>query len=229
MRSPGLSALIADAAFLAHEAQTHLLETYGEHEGWNVDLVAGTFTFAGEQPATFGVQLLGSAAPGPQSWLWGWANPTGFSDAVLDSANRTRALGEQYRIPELTSAELPFGDEDYGQGPGMALAYDLSLAARVASGRWFAYSGEVGGGTRVWMLLDGLRLPAPSALRTVRVLSEALTTTSIADQRRAVASYATLRGVAWDGTTLRMPDGDIAVTFDDSGRISGLDGGLRPA
>lgn len=226
MRSPGLAALVADAAFIAHEAQVQLTEQHGT-QPWDVDLSAGRFTFGtpGRRDATtYGVQLLGSAAPGPRTWLWSWANPHGYQPGVLRAAEATHRLGEQYSVPELTAGEVPFDVPAAGSPdePGMALGYALSLAARVASRTWFAYSGRVSGGTRVWMLLDGPVLPAPQALRTAGLFDEVLRSGIVTDHRRAVTSYAALRGVPWDGEALVLPDGRVAVRFDDQGSVSSI-------
>lgn len=232
MRSPALAALVDDAAFLSHEAKLHLLDLHGEDARWGVDLAAGTFSFeGGATPATYPVQLLGSAAPGPRSWLWGWANPSGYSEGVLRAANAARALGQAYGIPELTSGEVPFDADDaaHGNEPGMALSADLARACAVASGTWFTYCGAVAGGTRVWMLLEGLTLPPATFPRVARLLPEVLQTGIVTDHRRAVTSYATLRDLPWDGATLRLPDGEITLTFDDLGRVSGIRGSSGPA
>lgn len=229
MRSPGLTALVDDAALLSHEAQLHLTDLHGSDARWGVDLGEGTFTYHGEASATYPVQLLGSAAPGPRSWLWGWANPSGYSPAVLRAATAARTLGETYGIPELTSGEVPFDapDSDVAQrevAPGYAVSADLARAAAVASGIWFTYSGAVSGGTRVWMLLEGLTLPPATFARVGRLLPEVLQAGVVTDHRRALASYATLRDLGWDGQHLVLPDGSFTITFDEQGRISGIDG-----
>ncbi|PWD50221.1 hypothetical protein C8046_05630 [Serinibacter arcticus] len=229
MRSPGLRALVDDAAFLSHEAQLHLTDLHGEDARWGVDLAAGTFSFDGEHQATYPVQLLGSAAPGPRSWLWGWANPSGYSPQVLRAATATREVGERYGIAELTSGEVAFDPADAPGAPqeptpGYALSADLARAAAIASGTWFTYSGAVAGGTRVWMLLEGLTLPPATFPRVGRLLPEVLSTGAVTDHRRALSSYAVLRDLGWDGTTLSLADGAFAFTFDDAGRITNIHG-----
>ncbi|OIH95169.1 DUF6882 domain-containing protein [Curtobacterium sp. MCBA15_001] len=221
-RSRGLDALITDGVFLAHEAQLAMADRLGDHDHWDVDLAAGEFRITGPQPATFPVQLLGSAAPGPRSWLWGWGNPTQFAPQVLTAALTTRAFGEQHDVPELVQAEVPFGDG--GPEAGYELGWSLSIAARLASGTWFSYSGEVGGGTRVWMLLEGMLFDPPSVPRMLRVFGEALQTIEVNDHRRAVGTWAQLRGVPWDGRTMTLSDGSLSVDFDDQGRIRDLRG-----
>jgi hypothetical protein len=227
VRSAGLSALVDDGAFLAHESQLHLVDVHGL-ESWTFDLEIDSFTFGARgTPAatTYGVELLGSAAPGPRSWLWGWANPAGFRSEVLRAATAARTLGEQRGVPELAAPEVPFREDGQDEDPpGMRLAYELSVAARVAAGRWFAYSGDVGGGTRAWLLLEGPRLPEPDLVRTVRVIGETVQAGVLDDHRRALASYAALRGLEWDGTALHLPQGRLAVELDAHGRISALSG-----
>jgi hypothetical protein len=227
MRTPGLAALVDDGVFMAVEAQMQLADTVGEHT-WNVDLSTGLFRFEGDHTADYPVQFLGSSAPGPRSWLWGWANESGYDERVLRAAVATRDLGAQYRIRELENGEVPFDDETQGD-PGYALGWDLSIAARVASKLWFGYSAEVGGGTRAWMLLDGLRLGQPDVIRISRVLGEGLFSTTVTDHRRAVSSYAVFRGIPWDGRTLTLPNGELTIAFDDQGRIGEMSTTARPS
>jgi len=224
MRSPGLAALVSDGAFMAHESMLDLVERHGGNDRWNVDLQERVLTLTkGDSVARFGVQLLGSAAPGPRSWLWSWANPS-YGGAVVAAAEATRALGEQYAIPELTHGEVPFPDDAEEDVPGMALSYDLSLAARAVNRSWYAYNGDAGGGTRAWFLLDGIELPAPSGPRVLRVLGEAISALDVPDHRRAVTSYAAFRGLPFDGTALTVPEGTIRVGFDDRNLLTTLDG-----
>ncbi|TPW75445.1 DUF6882 domain-containing protein [Schumannella soli] len=229
-RSAGLSALIADGVFLAHEAQLQIVDRFGDHEHWDVDLATRQFRFTGPTSATLPLQLLGSAAPGPRSWLWGWANPSGYAPEIVAAASAARQLGDRFRIPELVAGEVAFDDPaPAGEPePGYQLGWDLSIAARVASGIWFGYSGRVEGGTRVWMLLEGLTFDLPSAPRVLRVIGEGLSSTTVTDHRRAVASYATLRGIPFDGVRLSLPDGVIAVEFDQLGRVAALNGTALP-
>jgi len=225
-RSRGMDALVTDGVLLAHEAQLQLADRHGDHDRWDVDLAAGEFRFTGEQPATYPVQFLGSAAPGPRSWLWAWANPTQFGAGVLGAAEATLAFGRDHDVPELTTAEVSFDDHptDAEPEPGYDLGWCLSIAARLASGSWFGYSGEVGGGTRAWMLLGGMRFSAPDVVRTTRVLGEGFAATTVSDHRRAVTSWATLRQVPFDGRQLVLPDGVVTVTFDELDRLTAVEG-----
>lgn len=225
-RSRGMQALIDDGVFLAYEAQLALADQFEDHEHWDVDLAAGQFHFSGTKPATFPAQFLGTAAPGPRSWLWGWANPGQHPEQVLSAAAATRALGEQYDVPELVQAEVPFGGaaDDDAVRTGYELGWGLSIAARLASGTWFGYNADVGGGTRIWLLLEGLLFDAPTVPRMLRVFGEGIRSIEVQDHRRAVASWASLRGAPWDGRTLTLSGGTITIEFDEQGRLRDMQG-----
>ncbi|MBE9927628.1 hypothetical protein G8C93_17250 [Cellulosimicrobium cellulans] len=219
---PALQDLVDDAAFLSHEHQLHLTDLHGD-DAWAADLTTGVFTFTAPDggTATCRLQFLGTAAPGPGTWMWAWHNVNGFPEAVLTAAESTRRTG----LREAAEPELPLADD---------LAHRLALAAKTVTGSFAHYSAPVGGGTRAWFLLDdvGLALPAPSVPRVVRTLSEGLLSVTVVDHRRAVASYASARGLpaVEDGTgavVLDVPDGTVTVRFDERGRIAGISASSR--
>ncbi|SIQ75260.1 hypothetical protein SAMN05518682_3544 [Cellulosimicrobium aquatile] len=219
---PALQDLVDDAAFLSHEHQLHLTDLHGD-DAWAADLTTGVFTFTAPDggTATCRLQFLGTAAPGPGTWMWAWQNVNGFPDAVLAAAESTRRTG----LREAAEPELPLADD---------LAHRLALAAKAVTGSSAHYSAPVGGGTRAWFLLDDadLALPAPSVPRVVRTLSEGLLSVTVVDHRRAVASYASARGLpaVADGTgavVLDVPDGTVTVRFDERGRIAGISASSR--
>ncbi|WP_175008902.1 DUF6882 domain-containing protein [Cellulosimicrobium sp. TH-20] len=222
---PALQDLVDDAAFLSHEHQLHLSDLHGD-DAWAADMTTGVFTFTAPDggTATCRLQFLGTAAPGPGTWMWAWQNVNGFPDGVLTAAESARRTG----LREAAEPELPLADD---------LAHRLALAAKAVTGSFTHYSAPVGGGTRAWFLLDDadLALPAPSVPRVVRTLSEGLLSVTVVDHRRAVASYASARGLpaAEDGTgavVLDVPDGTVTVRFDERGRIAGISASSpRPA
>lgn len=223
--APALQDLVDDAAFLSHEHQLHLSDLHGD-DAWAADMTTGVFTFTATDggTATCRLQFLGTAAPGPGTWMWAWQNVNGFPDGVLTAAESARRTG----LREAAEPELPLADD---------LAHRLALAAKAVTGSFTHYSAPVGGGTRAWFLLDDadLALPAPSVPRVVRTLSEGLLSVTVVDHRRAVASYASARGLpaAEDGTgavVLDVPDGTVTVRFDERGRIAGISASSpRPA
>lgn len=101
----------------------------------------------------------------------------------------------------------------------MRLSSWLSIAARVASGTWFAYSADYGHGTRGWMLLGGLTLPPPTVAATYDAINGALEGYQPTDHLRLLTSYSALRQIPIEGTTLTLPEGQITATLDDQGRI----------
>jgi hypothetical protein len=191
----------------------------------------------GDHPLTCtAVHLLGTAAPGPHSWLWSWANPSGFAPAVTALAEWLRGFGEQHGIAELTTAEVPFADLPGAPDNAAAAAWALVDAAKAASGRWTGYIPDTGGGTYAAFLIEHpqFELPPPEGPRVMRVFQQGLAELAITDHRRAVQSYAVARGLG--GTS--MEDGSMAlsgpgiaanVTFDAWGRVSAITGKLSAA
>jgi YD repeat-containing protein len=218
-----LDHVVDDAAFLSYEHQLHLAdvaESLGEHR-FQVDLDTQVLELTGERTLRTTVHLLGSTAENPGSWLWGWANRSGFSEQVTALGRQAADFGRQYGIAELTEPEQPLTPD---------IAARLVDAVKIVTGHWTSYSGQAGPGTRVYMLIEApeLALPVASVPRTMRVFGESLGTGMVHDHRRAVASYARLRSLPMtagpDGsqTQLHLPDGQVTLTFDGAGRIGNM-------
>ncbi|MBE1593694.1 DUF6882 domain-containing protein [Nonomuraea angiospora] len=229
-----LANLLDDAAILSLEHQLHLEEVLGEHD-WSVNLREQRFEFTGSRTISCtGFHLLGTAAPGPDSWLWAWANPSGFPEALTALSATLRDFGQQYDIAELASAEVPFGALPGSPAEPHFAAAILTEAAKAVTGRWSAYNGDAGGGTRAAFLIEhpDFRLPPPEPARLMRVLQQALTLPLLTDHRRAVHSYAVRRGLGVapgqdaDQLTLAGPGFEALVEFDPLGRVAKLSGTL---
>jgi hypothetical protein len=228
-----LAGLRDAAALLSFEHQLHLTDVLGEHE-WRANFDVPSFGVTGDHPLTCtAVHFLGSAAPGPRSWLWSWASPSGYAPAATSLAEWLRGFGEKHGIAELTTPELPFaalpGAPD---DPGVA-AWALVEAAKAASGRWTSYTPDVGGGTRFALLIEhpDFVLPPPEGPRVMRILQEGLLQ-GITDHRRAVQSYAAGRGldIAWTegSAALSAPALSLNIDFDALGRVGKISGTLAP-
>lgn len=226
--SPTFVNLLDDAALLSFEHQLHLSEMLGEHS-WEADLAEPRFGFTGDHPLRCtAVHLLGSAAPGPRSWLWGWANTAGYKQEILALGEQVRSFGEQHGIRELAAAEVPFhvlpgSPEDPALVAGM-----MTEATKAITGRFTSYNGLVGGGTRAAFAVEHpeFQLPAPAGPRVMRVLQQSLTDLQLSDHRRAFHSYGMRRGLTTEfiGPQLHLsaPGMSAKVDFDDLGRVSNI-------
>jgi hypothetical protein len=224
--------LCDDATFLSLEHQMHLTDVLGEHE-WRVNLDTPSFSVTGDHPLTCtAVHLLGTAAPGPRSWLWSWANPSGFAPAVTALAEWLCGFGKQHGIAELTTAELPFADLPGAPDDAAGAAWALVNAAKAASGRWTCYTPDGGDGTYLAFLIEhpDFALPPPQKIQVMRILREGLLL-GITDHRRAVHSYAAGRGldIAWTEGSATLLGQSINVAFDALGRVSSISGALSPS
>ncbi|MCL2849927.1 MAG: hypothetical protein FWE61_07785 [Micrococcales bacterium] len=219
-------------ALLSHERQLHIAEVVEGHDHWDVDLEAATlaFTFP-DRTLVCQTQLLGSAAPGPGSWLWGWANDP-VAGGATEVARSLREFGEQNGVPELTTAEIPLGPA--GNEPPEAFWYRLVTATCVLVPGWDGYfRAPIGGGTIAPLLVrhPDLALPGPSLPRAARTLGESISMIRVTNHREAVVAYASQRGIPCEWSTascmLTLPDGALDVTFDQMNRITAITGSTR--
>lgn len=227
-----LANLLDDAAILSLEHQLHLEEVLGEHHTWHVNLGEGRFEFGGSRNIVCTrFHLLGTAAPGPRSWLWGWANPSGYPEPLIALSASLREFGNRYGIAELVTAEVPFDALPGSPGEPYEVAGLMGDVAKAVSGLWTFYNGDVGG-TRVAFLVEHpeFRLPPPEPARVMRVLGHALATLRLSDHRRALYAYAVRRGLAVAFTpdharlTITGPAFETVAEFDAYGRVTALNG-----
>ncbi|HEY7598001.1 MAG TPA: hypothetical protein VH969_32995 [Actinophytocola sp.] len=234
---PTFTELLDDAALLSFEHQLHLADVLGDHS-WHVDLARPAFDFTGATPRTCSrVHLLGSAAPGPGTWLWGWANPTDYPTAVIGLGEYVRDFGRRHAIPELAEPEVPFASLPGSPGDPHLVAGMFLEAAKAVSNVWTSYCGEVAGGTRAAFLLEhpDFALPPPDPARVTRILTETTAELELRDPRRALHSYAARRGLnpAFDpnGSRLTMSGPGLALTvhFGPDGRVGEITSSMGAA
>lgn len=219
---PTFTELQDDAALLSLEHQLRFADVLGL-PSWYANFEEGRFdlTTDGNTTTCTDMQVLGSAAPGPKSWLWAWANPAGYREDILAAANEARVFGEKHGIPELANGEVPFDALPGSPTDPIRVTAMMMEATKAATGRFTGYQGPVGGGTRVGFLLDhpSFRLPAPEFPRVSRVLQQGLTELFFYDQRRGVHSYAQRRGLglAYDADQTRVsgPNFHADLRFND--------------
>ncbi|MFD6164559.1 DUF6882 domain-containing protein [Oerskovia sp. NPDC060287] len=224
--APTLQDLVDRAVILSTEHQVHFAELGGE-SAWDADLQAGTLTFHSEVPLVCGAHFLGTAAPGTQSWLWGWHNVNSFPDGVVAAAEHVHQRGVSGGIFELSTAEILLTD---------AVPYRLALAAKAVTGHFTHFAAPTGGGTCAWFLLTHPRfeLSPASVPRVLRVIPEGIGSTTVSDHRRAVRAYAVLRGldIRWldeQTAVVGASDGEVTVAFDGHGRLTNLSATLTAA
>ena len=210
-----IDSLVDDAVFLSMESQARTQELWGTLD-WNVDLAVPSFQFESTPPTVLTAHLLGSEAPGPGTWLWGWANQM-VSERSIGLVKRIRDYGAAEGIGELIRPELRLTDD---------LPLRLTLAVESLTGLSTYFSGAIGGGSRMWVLLEGpqLELPAPTVLATVGAITRGIAVTTVYDHRRALLRYASRREIEVSGDTLTVSDGTVTVEFDWQGRIAGVRG-----
>lgn len=226
-----LTDVLDDGAVASVERQRRLADLLGEGgpyaDRWDVDLTAGVLRFGGragtlETPA----HLVGTAAPGPGTWMWGWSDVNGFPAPVVARATLVRELGTRYGLAELAAPESPL------RGDPRQDAVEYAVVAGLVNGGLPHYTADAGNGTIVAFVLDEPRaaLPAPSCATATTVIGEALMGGAVVDHHRAVTAYAELRGFGLeregDDVVLVAGDGRLVVRFDGQGRVASLDGRL---
>ncbi|WP_159620969.1 DUF6882 domain-containing protein [Ruania rhizosphaerae] len=226
--------VLDDSLLTAHDRQSDLqgrLEACGPEADrtWDVDLNARMATFTGPAGTfTATAHLLGSAAPGPGSWLWSWANPQ-YAGPLVARAEQVRRFGEQYAIPPLRDAEVPL------DGEPRQVARHFCAAAGLICGGLTHYTLDAGSGTVAALLLESPELAPtpPSAIRAARVLAEVAQAGQVRNWDRAIRSYAQWRGFtlseAPEGLTLAAPDGTATCTLDELGRLGQVKGNFHQA
>lgn len=225
VESPLFTKLVDLGAMLSHEHQLVAQERIAEH-GFQFDMARGVVAFTGPRPFEAPMHILGSAAPGPRSFLWSWANEaSGIPPALTAVASQLREFGATHGVPEFSQPELPFAEGT----DGVVTWSRLAIAATKAKGsvRTFVPA-PAPGGTVVLVLVDSpeFALPAPDAARTMRVITETLAATALSTHSNAVYWYATERGIPvdWNGGSpvLTLPGARLEVMVDDSDRIVDL-------
>jgi hypothetical protein len=206
------------------EQQEHAQEVVGGRP-FSADLTRGVVGF--EPGLEVRAELLGTEASDPGSWMWSWANPSGFPDAVTGAARHARTYGERNGVTELTSGELPLD--------GSAIGYRLAVVTCGLAGGYAYYPAEAAPGTTAYLLLDhpSLALPAVQLPRVLTVLTAVTASGQVTDWRRALHTYSSQRGLEARpderGLELVHPggQGSIRVELDQLGRVADIAGNLR--
>ncbi|WP_349829226.1 DUF6882 domain-containing protein [Brevibacterium litoralis] len=252
--SQTLQDLVDQAVFLSTEAQSAFGAVIADEDGnpprWDVDFGdRPTLTFQVEhegvsplvtRPHFVASQVVeggtgGGFAAGSAggrggrgrtrgTWRWGWDNISEFPAPVVAGSERTRDLGQEHGIAELTTAELTVDEDE---------CLRLVLAAKVATNLWTHYPAPAGGGTTAWLLVQGpgTLLGTPTIQTLVRSIAMGIQLTAVSDHRAAVFHYGRLRRFpvvdieldeGEEGASkvrILASDGSADLTFDAQNRV----------
>ena len=219
-------AALFDQFALGSAEQQELAQEVVGGRPFTADLTSGVVGF--EPGLEVRAELVGTEADDPGSWMWSWANPSGFSDRVTGAARYARSYGEQHGVGELTSGEIPLD--------GRALGYRLTVVTCGLAGGYAYYPATAAPGTTAYMLLDhpSLALPPVQLARALTVLTAMSASGQVADWRHALFSYAEQRGLEarpaerWVDLVHPGTQGSIRVDLDEHGRVANIAGRLRP-
>jgi hypothetical protein len=236
--SPTFTSLLDDAALLSMEYQLHSIDVLGE-VSWRFDLTEPVFRYDGaEQRSTSTFHLLGTAAPGPSSWLWAWEGDwPGCVPEVRELCASVRDFGRRNDISLLTEPEIPFVALPGSPSDPNLAAFMFADAAKAISDTWTASTADIGRGTRAAFLVEhpDFQLPPDEPERVSRTLRRYVMDPprTITDHRRALHSYAVRRGGLTaefnaDRSKLRIasPQGEAVIEFRPDGLVKAMSSSL---
>jgi len=210
-------------AMASYAKQLSLADAIEDAGAWDLDLQAGTLTFA--KGPTLRIGLLGSYGEAAGSWLWAWANRNmQLSPETAESAAQMREVGRAQNIPELHEPET--------HEPEL-FAHRLSMIAVGETKTNAYYRAPYEGGAAYLVIHDPIP-PSPDRHRlgrVQRVIAESLSTFEM-HHRQALTAYFETEELALTETnenevTASAEDGDLRVRFDDDGRITEMKSLLR--
>lgn len=215
----------ADHAASSFARQIALGDVIGERP-WGIDMQKGLLRFGDD--LEYPVQLLGTHAFEPRTWLWVWANTqSNLPPQLTEAASRIRQLGEAQTVETFTQPSLQLGD---------ITDHMIAMTCSGLEGGRCYYRAPYEGGA-LFVLLDDVppEVLAPVSLPRVNtVLMEVISQFDV-DNRRMVTSFLRQQGLhaASNGAggirAERAGEGHIEISFDELGRISNVAATLGPA
>ncbi|MFM9923187.1 hypothetical protein VLK31_09375 [Variovorax sp. H27-G14] len=215
----------ADHAASSFARQMALGDVIGER-AWSLDVQKGLLRFGDDQE--YRVQLLGSHAFEPGTWLWIWANAqSDIPPQHTQAALRIQQLGEAQGIGAFTEASVQLGD---------VTDHMIAITCSGLEGGRCFYRAPYDGGALFMLLEDApaqVLAPVPLA-RVNTVLMEVVSQFEV-DHRRLVTSFFQQQGLDATATesggirATRAGEGHIEINFDALGRMSKVTGTLTPA
>ncbi|MGB3676217.1 MAG: DUF6882 domain-containing protein [Candidatus Nanopelagicales bacterium] len=206
-----------DGAFFGIEHQLTLANNLGLAVWWELDLEYGRVVFHTVRgPVTAAVQVIGVSQGG--IWTGGWASSLD-SDATQLS-RQILQVGLTNGIRELLEPSWTLPD------PGPHSANVLTAGTKILHRNWTSYAFDTAAGEQVHAVLQhpDWSLTSPQAATVTGVLTHGAASLPITNIRRAVTSYADLRGLVrqWrkDRSAVKLLGANwaVTVTFDPTGR-----------
>lgn len=204
-----LADAVDDAAYYSYEHQLHLATTVGIGATWRLVPELGCAHFTGHREIVCPAQIVGVVKG--SIWEWGWASGN-VSPPRAALANVVREFGQANDMPAFTQPRLEIAGSD---------APRLATGSKIIHRRWTAFAFPVDG-----MIMHAalehpaLTLPAPTVKAICQTLSGGQEELPVTNGRRAVRSYAQLRGLARQdrrdrsATRLVLPSGKaVMVTY----------------
>ena len=215
----------ADHAASSFARQMALGDVIGERP-WAIDTQEGLLRFGDD--LQYPVQLLGTHAFEPGTWLWVWANAqSNLPPQLTEAALRIRQLGEAQTVEAFTQASLQLGD---------ITDHMIAMTCSGLEGGRCYYRAPYEGGA-LFVLLDDVpaEVLAPVSLPRVNTVMMKMISQFDVDHRRMVTSFLRQQGLHATSNTAsviraeRAGEGNIEISFDELGRISNIAATLEAA
>ncbi|WP_373424151.1 DUF6882 domain-containing protein [Variovorax boronicumulans] len=214
----------ADHAASSFARQIALGDVIGERP-WGIDMQKGLLRFGDD--LEYPVQLLGTHAFEPRTWLWVWANTqSNLPPQITEAALRIRQLGEAQTVEAFTQPSLQLDD---------ITDHMIAMTCTGLEGGRCYYRAPYDGGA-LFVLLDDVpaEVLAPVSLPRVNTVLMGVISQFDVDHRRMVTSFLRQQGLhaVFNGTGViraeRAGEGHIEISFDELGRISNVAATLGP-
>jgi len=215
--SPALIDMLSRYIGPARQRQLAFGEQVVQERNWNVDLSRGVISFGEDE---YPIQLLGTESDSAGTWLWGFANPSGFPDAVLQDSEYTYNFCKS--APELALIEPAL--TELVNGHNIA-----SISAAACKDRVCYYRCPYDAGA-AFVLVRNVpeSVFAPlDAMGVINMISELILQFPL-NQKTLVKSMMEINcdeiDEAENKFTGQYTDGtSLTVTFDSQGRIGSMD------
>jgi len=184
--------------------QTACGEQVVKGQGWNVDFSEGVILFGSQK---YPLQFLGSESASSNTWLWGWENINHFPEKIIETALRTKEIGERFGLEPLTTAEFMLDDTFNG--------HNLSIVACGLADHYCYYRGPYSGGA-IFVSFSGVpdRVFAPVDMHKFLSITTQCIRQFHIDHKIFVEGF-----LSWNGTKYDWKDQALIAHFQQDLKI----------